>query len=364
MTTSKSHFSRVTSRRAFLVAIGATIGGTALACSAPAPASSPTAAAPAGTTAPAAKPANGAPAVTGPKTNVSVGMSVQVYSFAPIYVAKEKGFFDAQNLNVELNVFKSGAELQQAVVGDAIPIAAGGASEPITIAALGTPMSTFLFIQDALVYKMVAKPEIKTVDDLNGKVMGISKAGSLTDQVVRITLAKLGKDPNMVKYQQAGGSPQRLAALQAGALDATILDAPSNQLAVKAGFNMLVDVAKLLQGFPYEVGYAKKATIEKNKDMFVRYTRGYIKGAEYLTDPKNKTEVIQLLAKSLDMKPEDSQLAYEDVIGYYPKDGMPKQEGLQLSLENLQKYGDIPNSDKLTVKDLLDTSIVTAAKQA
>ncbi len=363
-----------------LLAAALLTGAACAPASAPAPTQAPAAKpaeAPkpaAATTAPAAtaKPAAPAPTLapaaaakpTGPKVKVPVGVSVQVFSFTPLYVGKEKGFFDEQNLDMELNIFKSGAEAQQALLADAVMVGAGGLSEALTIAAQGVDTKVFLFIQDALVYKLVAKPEIKTVDDLKGKTMGISRAGSLTDQVVRITLAKLGKDPNMVTYQQSGGSPQRLAALQAGALDATILDAPSNQLAARAGFNTLVDVAKLLQGFPYEVGYAKKETIDKNRDVFLRFTKAYIKSAEFVNDPKNKGEVIKIAAKYLDLKEDDARIAYEDVISYFPKDGMPKAEGTQLAIENMQKFGEIPGSEKVTTQQLLYQDLVNEAKKS
>jgi NitT/TauT family transport system substrate-binding protein len=302
-----------------------------------------------------------APAAPGPKTNVESGISVQVYSYTPIYVAQEKGFWEQQNLNVKVNIFKSGAEQQQAVLADSIMVGGGGCTEVLTLAARGVPTRVFSFIQNALVYKLVAKPEIKTVADLRGKTMAISSSGALSEQIIRICLAKLGHDPNMVKYQQAGGSPQRFAALQAGAVDGTILDAPSNQLAQRAGYNVLVNVPDLLPGFPYEVGYAKQETIDKNRDVFVRYMRGYISGALFVNDPRNKAEVIAIAAKYLDMKPEDSQLAYDDVIGFFPPDGRPTVEGIRLAIEGVQQFGNIPGSDKLTADELFYPDLVNAA---
>ncbi len=356
-----------TSASAVLVAILASV---LVACApAAAPAAKPTEApkpAAAATTAPAAPAPTAAAAAskpTGPKVKVPVGISVQVYSYTPVYVAKEKGFFDEQNLDVELNIFKSGTEQQQALLAGAVMVGSGGVTEPVTLTAQGVDTPAFLFIQDALVYKIMAKPEIKTVDDLKGKTMAVSRAGALSEQIVKIALAKLGKDPNMVTYQQAGGSPQRYAALQAGAVDAAILDAPSNQLAARAGFSTLVDVPKLLPGFPYEVGYARKDTIEKNRDVFLRYTKAYIKGAEFVNDPKNKDEVIKIAAKYLDMSVADSQLAYEDVIGYFPKDGMPQFQGMKLALEGIQQFGDISGSNKITAQQLTYTDLVTTAKK-
>jgi hypothetical protein len=94
----------------------------------------------------------------------------------------------------------------------------------------------------------------------------------------------------------------------------------------------------------------------------VRFTRGYVKAAEYARDPANKEEIIRLVAKALDMKEEDSRLAYEDTIAYFPRDGMPTIEGTRMALESFQQFGDIKDVDRVQAERLITTEFVTAAK--
>jgi NitT/TauT family transport system substrate-binding protein len=303
-----------------------------------------------------------APATSKPgRASLKVGISAPVLAFAPLYIAKEKGYWEDENLDVELMTFKSGTENQQALLGDAIDIGAGGYTEPINLTAQGVQTVVFATVQGALPYRLMTKSDIASMADLKGKTLGVRKIGSLSDQITRIALNKEGVDPNSVKYQQAGGSPSRLAALQSGAIDGTILDSPSYQLAEKAGFKMLLNVAEQLKGFPYEVLYAKKDKIEQNKDVFTRFMKGYAKAAAYATDPANEEEVLKIVADATGQKTEDLKFAYDDTIKDFPKDGAINKDGLQQALEGTQKFADVKGADKLKVDDIYYPDLVQAA---
>lgn len=283
---------------------------------------------------------------------IAVGVGLPIFSFSPVYVADAKGFWKDENLDVKLTFFNSGTEAQQALLGDAIKIGVGGYTEAMTVSAAGKPTTIFGFIEDALPHVLATKPEITDVSQLVGKVFGVSKIGALSDQLTRITLSKLGVDPSKVTYQQAGDNVQRLAALEAGAIDATLLTSPANALAKKAGLTILANVAELLPGFAYEVLYAKRATIEANHDVFLRFMRGYIKGAQYFTDPANEAEVLQIVGKVTGLNADDVKLAYDDTIKDFPPTGEPQLAGIQTALEGTLKFGNIAGLDKVTAQDL------------
>jgi NitT/TauT family transport system substrate-binding protein len=295
------------------------------------------------------------------KATVTIGFSQPIFSFTPLYVGVAKNMWADENLEVKTTVFNSGTDNQQALLGDVITLGAGGYTEPINLTAQGVPTVIFATIQGALPYRLMVKPEITDLHPLDGKPLAVSKIGSLSDQVTRIALNKMGFDPDKVKYQQAGGSPSRLAALQAGAIDGTLLDSPSYQLAQKAGFKILLNVAEELKGFPYEVLYAKKETIEANKDVFTRFMRGYAKAAAYATDPANEDEVLKIVADATGQKAEDLKFAYDDTIKDFPKDGSINKDGLTAALEGTQKFADVQGSDKITVDDLYYDDLIKAA---
>lgn len=296
------------------------------------------------------------------KATLTIGISQPIFSFTPIYVGVAKGMWDDENLEIKTTTFNAGAENQQALLGDVIDIGAGGYTEPINLTAQGVPTVIFTTVQGALPYRLMVKPEITDISQLEGKTLGVSKIGSLSDQITRIALNKKGFDPDKVKYQQAGGSPSRLAALQSGAIDGALLDSPSYQLAQDSGSSILINVAEELAGFPYEVLYAKKEAIEAKKDVFTRFVRGYQKAAAYATDPANEDEVLQIVAEATGQKVEDLKFAYDDTIKDFPPDGAIDKDGLQAALEGTQQFADVENSDQITVDDLYYPDLIEAAK--
>ena len=298
------------------------------------------------------------------RAKIVVGISAPVLAFAPLYVAKEKGFWEAENLDVELTSFKSGTENQQALLGDAIDIGAGGYTEPITLTSQGAATVVFASSEDGLPHKLVATKDITDVSQLVGKTLGVSKIGSLSDQITRIALTKAGIDTDKVKFQQAGDAPSRLAALEAGAIDGTILSSPSDELAVKAGFSMLIDVAKQLPGFAYELLYAKKTTIESKQDAFLRFMKGYIRGAQYVTDAANREEVLAITAEATGQKAEDFEITYDQHINEIPPTGQPNLGGIEQALDGTKRFGGLEGADKLTADELFYPDLQQAAAQA
>jgi NitT/TauT family transport system substrate-binding protein len=304
-----------------------------------------------------ATPAGSAATAKPERASLKVGLAQPIFSYTPLYVAKEKGFWEDENLDVELTIFQSSTENQQALLGGAIDIGAGGYTEPMTIAAQGKDTVVFGFIQGALPYRLMTKPEITDVNQLEGKTLAVSKIGALSDQITRIAINEKGFDPDKAKYQQAGGSPSRLAALESGAVDGALLDSPSYQLAEKAGMNVLLNVSAELPGFPYEVLYASKEAIGANNGVFLRFMRGFIRGAQYATDPANESEVLDIVAAATGQKAEDLKLAYDETIKDFPPTGELKLDGIEKALAGTQKFGDIDGIDKITAEDLTYTDL-------
>lgn len=328
--------------------------------------SSGTGSSPSATTAgsePAGSSAASASATPAP-ASLKVGISDAIFAFSPLYIAKEKGYWKDENLDVELSFFNSGTESQQALLSDAIDIGGGGYTEPVTLSAQKTPTVIFGATQSGLPYQLMTQKEITDVSQLPGKTLGVSKVGSLSDQITHIILNKVGVDASKVKIQQAGGASARLAALQAGAIDGAILSSPANALAIKAGFNNLVDASKLLPGFAYEVVYAKKSFIEANQDVMLRFMKGLIRAAQFVTDPANKDEALQITASTTNEKLEDLQLAYDDTIKDFPKTSAADLEGVSEALDGTKQFGGLEGADALKAEDLFYPDVQQKAAEA
>jgi NitT/TauT family transport system substrate-binding protein len=311
----------------------------------------------------ASQSAPAASATPAPATMV-IGLAQANFAKGPLYVAAAKGFWKDENLDVQMTTFDSSTAAEQALLGKAVIAVDGGITDPMVVTAQSEPAPVFAFVQGLLPYRLMAQPNITDVKQLAGKTLAISQVGALSDQLTRITLREEGVDPNSAKYQPAGGSSSRLAALQAKAVDAAILEAPNYQKAQKEGMNNLVTLKDVLKGYPYEIMYAPKATIDANRDIFVRFTRGLIRGAQYFSDPANEEEVLKIVGDAAGLKADQAKIAYDDTVKDFPPTSEISKEGIQLALDGMQKYGNAQGIDKVTIDSLYYPDLQQEALQS
>ena len=99
---------------------------------------------------------------------------------------------------------------------------------------------------DKLLFTMHSAPEVKSLQDLRGKVVGVSGIGGSTDFATRLALREAGLIPEKdVAIRGVGGVPETVAALKAKVVQAGTLSPPSSFVAQKAGFKMLFDMSSL-----------------------------------------------------------------------------------------------------------------------
>ncbi len=255
---------------------------------------------------------------------VKVGISALITAYLPVFVAKEKGFFEKEGLDASLVLFKSGTENSQAIISGDIQFGGGALTEPILLKdEAGVDARVIAGTLNAMVYKLYATPDVKTPQDLNGKIMGVSKYGALSDFVIRELIRQLQlKD---VKILQIGSHAARLAAMESKQINATILDAPLTAVAASKGFNMVVDVAKTLPDFVKECMYAREDFITKNPETTKAFLRAYVKAMNFVRE--NKSEAVAINAKALNFAPKDSELGYDEMYPWWPANSMPSLVG-------------------------------------
>ena len=255
---------------------------------------------------------------------VKVGISAMITAFLPIYVAKEKGFFEKEGLDASLVFFKSGTENSQALISGDVKFGAGGLTEPILLkdeADVDTRVVAAAL--NAMVYKLYALPDIKSPKDLNGKTLGVSKYGALSDFVIQELIRKLQlKD---IKVLQIGSHAARLAAMDTKQIHGTILDAPLTAVAESKGYNMVVDVGKTIPDFVKEVIYAREDFVTKNPETTKAFLRAYVKAMKFVKE--NKAEAVAINAKTLNFPVKDSELGYDEMFPAWPANSMPSLVG-------------------------------------
>ena len=126
-----------------------------------------------------------------------------------------------------------------------------------------------------------AKPDMKSVNDLKGKTVGVTRFGTSTHFAALSMLRSAGLKSTDVIFIQIGGSAEAIAALVGGRLDAAMLGYPASDVALKKGFTQLSNLAKTENGaFPTTAIAARESWLKdaKNREIAINFLRAFTEG--------------------------------------------------------------------------------------
>jgi NitT/TauT family transport system substrate-binding protein len=217
---------------------------------------------------------------------------------SPFQLAQDQGMFAANGLEVEL-AHAPGSAGPAALLAGQAPVLASGCVELVNAVAGGADFVLWLQTTNRLQYMLAGGQNVPTAADVRGTRLAISRVGADSHVATKFILSYLGLDPDQdATYVQVGNTPDRVAALLSGSVDATILSSDEGSLMANVpGMRILVDMT---QGdMPYCAtslmttrGYARE-----NSAVIRRLTRAFVEAtARYKT---NKAEGTAAVARFL-----------------------------------------------------------------
>jgi ABC-type nitrate/sulfonate/bicarbonate transport system substrate-binding protein len=228
-------------------------------------------------------------AQTGEKIRVALG-SISVNT-SVIPVGHQYGLFAKFGVDLEPIYMGGGMNSLAAVTSNSVQFLSAGSTATIS-ARLGGMDITMLTVQSSkLEYSIFAAPEIKTPQDLKGKIVTGTRPGASADSALRLILRKWGLDPGKdVVFISVGESQQgRLNALQRGSVAATALTPPFSGVARQLGFRELIDMRKT------DIEYAGSAIagmvgyIKSHPQLVENFLKGYIESLHFFRSQKERT---------------------------------------------------------------------------
>lgn len=298
--------------------------GMALAACAPAAPTSPTAAPAKQGAAPAAKPAEAKPTEAkpaakpaGPAQKLKINIPAQSATAAQWYIARDKGLFAKNGLDVEISLVSASLGVKAMVAGEFDFTGAVGTT--ISSAITGVPVRAVMINIDRPMSWLYARPQYKSFADLKGKTIAVSAPGGVDEINTRNIAKDAGLDPERdLVFVSIGTAEQRLQPLIAGALDASVLALPANVLAKRAGMNEIVFYGDKLRGGFAGIGTTQKLMNER-RDVLKATIRSILEAIEfYKSNPSEAKEVLQ---KTLDLDPKLVDGIHESVRLGWTADG-------------------------------------------
>jgi NitT/TauT family transport system substrate-binding protein len=210
------------------------------------------------------------------------------------------------------------------------------------------------------VQRIIARPEIKTYQDLRGKRIAITQFGSAGHLALLLMLKKWNMRPDQVQIVTLGSSPAMLVGLDKGGADAAVLTMPTFFVADEKGYRTIGDAATM------DIAYLQN-TLEstrsflRNRDRVLRFMKGYVEGIAYFK--KNKRESIDVMRKKLRIQSEQErdsrylELSYNLLAStFYNEVPYPSLKGVQTILDKIGE--EEPKVKERDAKSFVDDSFI------
>jgi len=235
--------------------------------------------------------------------------STPTASEGALWIAKEAGFFKKQGLDVELIFVQGGAASAAAIISGQVHFGVLSPVSTVNSALAGADMVMVGNLSSLMTNEIVAREGIQRPEDLKGKRIAIGRRGSSSDFVTRFALKKFGLEADRDYHLiQAGGSSDRLAAIQSGAADAATITPAGHKKAQAMGFKVAYDIASYKVPYSDAAVVVKRDFIRENRDLIKRILAGFGEATHYFKT--NREGSLKILSKYLRLTPELAEYDY------------------------------------------------------
>jgi NitT/TauT family transport system substrate-binding protein len=274
----------------------------------------------------------------------------------PIFVAKDAGLWAKNGLDVQMTRVGGTAQVPAITSGEA-QFANTGAAEVTSAVLNGAPIIMIGTLSDLPIFDLYSNKKYSKVEDLAGQSIGITAAGASTDFEARLILKKYALE-GKTKIAPAGGTfPTILAAMETGGIAAGVIGPPFNAAAART-YNKLVDGLTL---GPMNVSglTATTAYLKSNPEIVTKFLKGYNQAWAYSADPKNKDEVVKIVAKWTESNPADAETGYNVMLDVINKTKVPAVD--PASVASILSVSTDAKAQASKPETFIDNSFINAA---
>lgn len=271
---------------------------------------------------------------------------------APIWVADDAGLFKKHGVNVDLK-YLAATSAVQAMVGGGEEVGFVG-NQGIDAKLEGADLAYVASGLPTFVFQIYARPEIKTIADLKGKIFAATQPSASTDYASRIVLRKNGLEPDKdVRIMYAQDTNNVLNSLMVGNVSAGILSAPLSIKARANGAKMLVNITDLKIPFLFTGMLSSPKIVKEKNEALTRFLRGYIEAMALIRRDKEITlKALSRFQKTNDREVLDS--VYDEYRDVFPVTPLMTAAEVQAVLEVAKS----PKAKTMKPQDFYDNSIV------
>jgi NitT/TauT family transport system substrate-binding protein len=271
---------------------------------------------------------------------------------APIWVSQDAGLFTKHGVNVDVK-YLAATTAVQGMVGGGEEVGLVG-NQGIDARLEGAELIYIASSLPVFVFQLYARPEIKTVADLKGKIVAVTQPAASTDYAMRIVLKRNGLEPDKdVRILYAQDINGVLASVSAGNAAAGIMSAPTSIRARAAGMRSIVDITALKVPFLFTAMLSSPKVIREKNEALTRFLRAYIESLAVIR--KDKETTMRSMGKFL--KSNDQAVlesVYDDYKDVFPVTPLMTAAEVQAVLDAAKS----PKAKTMKPQEFFDNSIV------
>jgi NitT/TauT family transport system substrate-binding protein len=291
----------------------------------------------------------GADAAAGSGETITIGVGGQtLLTYLPTTLAQELGYYEEEGLNVELQDLQGGSKALTAMLGGSTDVTSGYYEHTIQMQAKNQPVKAFVDMGLSSGLALVVAPDsegtITSIEDLEGKNVGVTSPGSSTDMFVKYLLHEKGMDTDAASVSAIGAGSSAVAAVEQGQVDAAVMLEPDiSVLGKRIGKDpVLLEDVRDTEGlervfstdaWPSSSLYATDKWLEENPEEAEKLATAIQRTLQYIQEHSGEEIAAEMPESFAGGDPEQYATVIEDLKRTLSKDGVFTEEGVQAVLE-------------------------------
>jgi NitT/TauT family transport system substrate-binding protein len=294
-----------------------------------------------------------------------MGLSSVSALHSAMWIAAEKGLFRKHGIEAEIIVTGQGGTAGiSALLANDIQLVSVAGDALVAAALQGADLVMIAGVVNKGLQRLMTRPEIKTQADLKGKRVGVTRIGAVSHSVLLMILKRWNMSPADVQVLQVGSSPNMLASMEKGGLDAGVITIPSMFVAEDRGYRVLLDLGDTDIYYLQTMVATTRSFIKNHRDKTIRFLKGYLEGIAFFK--QNRKESLEVVKKKLriEAKQERNLERAFDLLNakYYESLPYPSMRGVETVLGFVEK--DHPKAKTADPKSFVDESLLREIDQS
>ena len=283
--------------------------------------------------APAASPASAAKA---PSASSPIDLKVAWVAITshtlPTWIAESRGFFRQQGLNAQVSYIQGSTTAIPALMAGDLGMLEATPAASVQAQLKGQDMVVLATHIPYADQRLVGLPGIKSVSDLRGKTVAVTKPGTVTDVVMRAVLKQNGLTPGKdVQITFLDSQPGQVAALKKGLVQAILTDPPFYLMAEKAGAQEILDTLTLHYPYPEDGVVTTRKFVRNHPEAVRAYLKAFVQGIQFIRS--NPAETKQILSeKTKEADPAILDASYDVLLDDLADNPVPGLDGIKTVL--------------------------------